>query len=1168
MSYHAGIIFRTGPSSRGMSPLEILQPARTQRVSPNMPTPRFRDLLRVTALWLTLATARADDGPYVPKVEPASDEAQSAIAGFRLPDGLKVETFAAEPLLANPVAFAIDGQNRFYVAETFRLHAGVTDIRQHMDWLERDLSSRTPADRVAMYRERLSPEEFARWGTEHDRIRRIEDRNGDHVADVSTVFADGFKGQETGIGAGLVARGDTVWFTDIPNLWKLRDADDDGTADERTFLSTGYGAHVGFLGHDLHGAIIGPDGWLYFSIGDRGLNVKDRDGNPALFIPDTGSILRCDPEDGWPLEVVATGLRNPQELAFNEHGDLFTVDNNSDSGDRARLVHVVEGGDSGWRIGYQFLKEPVSRGPWNAEQLWHPAPDNTAAYLLPPLANLSDGPSGLTYHPGVSLLSPEYENHFFLADFRGSPGQSGVRTFTVTQKGASYSFDGEEQFFWGLEATDVDFGTDGALYVSDWVEGWGLTGKGRIYRVFDPERVDETAARDVQTLLAEGMGDRTGDELATLLGHADMRVRQEAQFELVKRVNRQTAGTSETPPAECLVLQNTARDANASPLARRHAIWGLGQLARDGQDIAVTELVQLLQDQAPDVRSQAARGLSNGAWAETGRQDLVAERSKQLIDLLKDASSRVRFAAALALGQPGQTTAVRPVLEMLRENADRDTYLRHAGVMALVGIGEKSLLVASAADESPSIRLGILLALRRLGAPEVALFLDDKVPELVLEAARAINDVPIEPAFARLASLKVEQEMPEALLRRVVNANLRLGGTDQARALAGIAATGSLPGSVRVMALEALAEWGNPEDLDRIIGVWRPIPERPVGPAVAALSSVLPDLLGDAPEDVRRAASRAASALGVREATPALLALLENTEVRPETRVEALRGLEALNAESLLGASRKSLDDSAGPIRSEALRILARLRPEEAVPGLKQVLGSDDLKARQHALATLGDMKAEEADPILADWLDRLNAGAVPPALQLDLIEAAGQRSDESVRARLEQYKASRPGDDPLAPYRVALEGGDAGRGMSIFREKAEVSCLRCHKIDGKGGEVGPDLTGIGEKKDREYVLRSIVQPNAEIAEGFETLVLALTDGQVVSGIARGEQEGSLRLMTPEGELKLIPEGDIEERARGASAMPEDLIQQLTPRELRDLVEFLSGTAEQHREAF
>ncbi len=476
------------------------------------------------------APARGDDELYKPQVAGPSPEASVAAKSIRLAPGLKLELFASEPMLANPVAFCIDERGRFFVAETFRLHSGVTDNRSHMNWLDADMASKTVADRVAMYKKFLSPEEFRGYQVEHDRVKLIEDRDGDGKADHSTIFADGFKNAADGLGAGLLARKGDVFYTCIPDLWRLRDKDGDGKAEVKESLSTGYGVHVAFLGHDLHGLKMGPDGRLYFTVGDRGLNVTTKEGK-HLYAPDCGSVLRCEP-DGSNLEIYATGLRNPQELAFDNFGNLFTCDNNSDGGDKARWVHVVEGGDSGWRMGYQYLDFPTSRGPWNAEKLWHPRWEGQAAYIVPPILNISDGPSGLVHDPGTGLPA-QYRDHFFLVDFRGGAGNSGIRAFANKPKGASFELVDASQPVWSVLATDVDFGADGAMYFTDWTNGWDKTGKGRIWKVTSQETDPKVA--EVKTLLAEGMGKRSVEELVKLLGHADQRVRLEAQYELAGR---------------------------------------------------------------------------------------------------------------------------------------------------------------------------------------------------------------------------------------------------------------------------------------------------------------------------------------------------------------------------------------------------------------------------------------------------------------------------------------------------------------------------------------------------------------------------------------------------------------------------------------------------------
>ena len=1072
--------------------------------------------------------------PYEAKVEGPSQDGLTAVKRFRKPEGLEVRLFAAEPLLANPVAFTSDEQGRFFVAETFRLHDGVTDIRGHMDWLDDDLACRTVDDRLAMYHKHLG-DKFETYAVHHDRVRLVEDRDGDGQAETASVFAAGFSHAADGIGAGVLARDGQVWYACIPDLWQLKDLDGDGAAEKRESLSHGYGVHVGFLGHDLHGLRFGPDGKLYFSIGDRGLNVETKEGR-RLLLPDTGAVLRANP-DGSQLEVFATGLRNPQELAFDEYGNLFTGDNNSDGGDQARWVYLVEGGDSGWRIGFQFMP---GRGPWNSEQMWRPQSEGRAAYYLPPIANVANGPSGLCYDPGTGLPA-EYRGHFFLCDFRGASANSGIYAFSLKPNGATFELTGLREFVWSTCATDVDFGVDG-LYFSDWVDGWGKPGKGRIYKVVDPAQEKSEIAADVPRLLRAGFVNRSVDELLELLAHADQRVRQGAQFALA-------AKGAEVAPR----LAETAAKRDTQ-LARIHALWALGQLAAQASAESAALLapvLPLLGDADAEIRAQAARQLGDRR---------VAAAFDALVQRLQDGSPRVRFFAALALGKLGRREAIGPLLAMLAENADRDCYLRHAGVMALTWIGDVRSLAAAAEAESPAVRRAAVLALRRLESGEIVSFLHDREPSIVAEAALAICDTPIDAAMPQLASLLERPAQTIPALRRAINANFRLGGMEHAETLAKFAARAESPEEMRVEALRCLENWARPSPRDRTTGLFRPLAPRDEAIAAEALRAALAGVFVGG-EKVRQAATQAAAKLGIKEVGPTLAALAADARQPARIRAQALAALDQLSDPRLQQVVEQVLADSEPRVRAAAQQALAKLDPARAVRVLEQVLNHGSIVEQQAAFGVLAEMKQADADVLLVHALDELLAGRLRGELQLDLLAAAEARDGEQLRRRVKQYEASQTRDTAVARFRESLVGGDADRGRRIFLEKAEVYCLRCHKLAGQGGEVGPDLSKVAfdPAKTREYLLESIVEPNRQIAKGFDSAIVATDDGRVVAGVLKGEDEQELRLMTPEGKLVAIPKNQIDERSRGQSAMPDKLIGALSKNELRDLVEFLAG---------
>ena len=344
---------------------------------------------------------------------------------------------------------------------------------------------------------------------------------------------------------------------------------------------------------------------------------------------------------------MAWGLRNPQELAFDEFGNLFTADNNGDGGDKARWHYVVEGADFGWRIGWQWLPK---MGPWNSERLWHLANSNTAAYLLPPLAHIGHGPAGLAYYPG-SGLPEDYQHHFFLCDFPGY-----VLTWTNRPAGASFEAGPIQNFFGDLGPSDCAFAPGGGLYVSDWTKTFERTGKGRIYKVHSLKADTDHLTLETKALLGDGMERRSAKELSTLLAHADMRIRTEARQELAERSQRTT---TEDDKSSQILIQVAQQGKDL--LARVNAIQALAQIPKlrsgaqaSGASLA-SVLESLIRDPEPEIRAQAAcaSGVMSAASSIPG-----------LFNLLRDPSPRVQFHAAMAVArrrEPGSYADLDPI---------------------------------------------------------------------------------------------------------------------------------------------------------------------------------------------------------------------------------------------------------------------------------------------------------------------------------------------------------------------------------------------------------------------------------------------------------------------------------------------------------------------------
>ncbi|MFZ9881159.1 MAG: HEAT repeat domain-containing protein, partial [Phycisphaerales bacterium] len=700
------------------------------------------------------AVPPSQHGDGSPKPAPVAAATDSACK-IKPVEGLAKATIATYPLLDDPVAFCIDEQGAFYFAESDRQDLGVEDNRHSSYWLLDDIACETVADRLKMYEKWASKREggMAYYSKYADRVSRLADNDGDGRPESRTIFAGPFNDPLDGTGAGLLALDGELFYTNIPHLWRLIDRDGDGVAEVVAKDSSGYGVRVALRGHDKHGLVLGYYGKIYWSIGDRGYNVRTTDG-AHMHDPRSGAVFRMNP-DGSELELYYTGLRNPQELAFDNYGNLFTGDNNSDGGDKARFVYCMEGGETGWSMDYQTLEGANQRGPWNQEGIWHLRPDLAPhkveefsplqpAWTLPPLDHVGAGPSGLVFYPGLGL--PErYKDHFFLCDFLGGDSYSRILALALEPVGAGFKVVDEHPFVENVLPTDVDFGYDGRIYMTDWGGGWGSGDKGELYAVWDEAAMRDPRIAEVTRLFREGFAQRDTDELVSLLAHADRRVRQRAQFALAARGRETTA-----------LLGDVAVNGR-DRFARIHAIWALGQQASmrlresgvleaqtlRGETTPGDYVMPVLDDRDAELRAQAARML--GEARHIGAADRLAE-------LCSDESSRVRAFAVMALGKLDAHDKTPFVVSLIAENNDADPFLRHAAVQSLAWMQNRAMLGELAADPAPAIRMSACLAMRKLRDERIAGFLNDPDRRIRLEAARAINDIPMPALRARLAA--------------------------------------------------------------------------------------------------------------------------------------------------------------------------------------------------------------------------------------------------------------------------------------------------------------------------------------------------------------------------------------------------------------------------------
>lgn len=558
------------------------------------------------------ALAAAMAGPLLAPTASAQLDSATGLAALKPAEGLEVSLFAAEPHLVNPTAMDIDALGRVWVTE------------------------------AANYRLFKHPTVRATG----DRVRVLEDTDGDGRCDKATTF---YEDPTVQAPLGIAVVGERVYICQSPELYYLEDTDGDLKADKKTVVLTGFGG----VDHDhaIHGAMVGPDGLLYLTVGDGGLDVTDKSGNRILAgkggdMPayDAATVLRVDLE-GNRLELLAEGMRNPYEPTVDAYGNVYASDNDDDGNEQTQINYVVEGGHYGYwprRQGDRHLDEIH----WNKDR----------AGVMPNMIRTGFGsPTGILFYEGAHL--PErLRNTLIHAD--AGPGV--IRSYRPVANGAGFS--GEQEVIlsapedkW-FRPSDVCAAPDGSILVADWYDpgvgghNMGDTERGRIYRLAAKGAAWTVPALDLKT--EEGLTEAfTSPNLA-------------------RRYLARTQLQRELTAPEVPVLHHLHQ--HPDPTIRARALW----LLADEQNHGLETLLATANDPSPAFRVLAVRLL-----ARRGIETLF-----QATALPEDPDPMVRRQVLVELRQaPDSPTLQAWLIDLASQYDGRDRFYREAVGIAFAG---------------------------------------------------------------------------------------------------------------------------------------------------------------------------------------------------------------------------------------------------------------------------------------------------------------------------------------------------------------------------------------------------------------------------------------------------------------------------------------------------
>ena len=681
---------------------------------------------------------------------------------------------------------------------------------------------------------------------------------------------------------------------------------------------------------------------------------------------------------------------------------------------------------------------------------------------------------------------------------------------------------------------DVQMGHDGAIYIADWYNPiiqhgevdfrddrrdrthgriWRVTAKGRpLVPRFDATKLSNGELIDVLT--AEGWARDAARRVLVERGIDEVGPDLDTWASAARRAAPGTPGYHRGLERRCLEL-----------------LW-LRQGLDDGSTAAIDRALLSRVLTSPDPRARAAAARVVVDWADRlGKPGAGPDGSLGPIDLLAptvdDDVAAVRLegvralAAVAARDETSPTDATRAAALALHVvDHPRDDALDYAVWLAareLQGAWLPAVLAGSFDDGGKIAR--VLFAIRAAETTAASGWMVEQWQQGTVTGADF-----------------------DALLHAVA----LLGTAEELRQVYDVALAATTPAAKAASLLDHLAESQR---------------KRKVAPAGDRAG--LTRLLTSPDEALQRAAIDAAGLWQVEAAAETLERIAADAErplPRRESACRALGNLPGKAAHDALATL------AAGPMTPEPLvaASLAALvgRSADEAAGLTATWlarGPGDTAVHEVLRAFLGARGGADRLAIpLADIT------LPPPTLRAVLqdVTAAG-RPEPALTAVLERASAT-GGSPSITPQQRAeiltlvANGADAGRGRELYRREA-LRCVACHRIDREGGRVGPNLTAIGSAAQPDYLLDALLEPAKSVKEGYGSLVVVTTDGQVTSGIPVSRSDTELVLRTALDKEVRLQLADIDEEAPGTSLMPAGLVDGLSKEEIADLVRYLSA---------